>query len=115
MEVKPPALTAPLSCRTITKPRLQRLENFLIWIPLLGWIAALILQEYRLSRIYRTIADQLCARPDFSEETWRALKLTLDPREICAVVRDAYEWPNEHFEPCDPAAIALYAWDDGIN
>jgi len=86
-----------------------------MWLPIIGWTFAAMLEQARFQPIVRSIEQQLCERPDTSQ-LWGA---DPDRQRISSAIRKIAQeecgWPNDRFIPADPLDIVLWGHKDGLD
>ena len=105
----------PLACDAFWTTQPSNTERCLMWLPIIGWTFAAMLEQARFHPIVRSIEQQLRDRPDTSQ-LWGA-----DPRRqrVSSAIRKIAEeecgWPNDRFIPADPFDIVFWGHTDGLD
>jgi len=63
----------------------------------------------------REIEAQLKGRPDTSRAWADNPERQETAERICQLIRDDFNWPNDHFIPDDPLFIVWWAHTDGLD
>jgi len=85
-------------------------------IPVVGWAIAQALYNRRVDPISKAICKQLRERPAPPKNTFGE-----DPIRskigwfVLRSLPKKFGWPNHHFYPDDPIAIAAWAHEDGLD
>ena len=79
-------------------------------LPLIGWLFSR--SDYE--PIINNVKEQLLARPKLDPNVWgENLARQQMAAYVCKIVREEYEWPNDHFIPADLVEIVFQMpWDD---
>jgi hypothetical protein len=86
----------------------RRIERWLVWFPIMGWIIGGFLQYCRIGRAERQIDSQLGSRPRFPVEAWIEAGINpSDAERIALIVWKTLGWPNHAFLPADPLHLLL--------
>lgn len=104
----------PLSAdRAFLKSR-SFIEYVLFLIPILGWIAASMLEQRRTLKGLAGAGQEMESRDSTCIELWKG---DADKRAfiefVNGLVRDGLGWPNAYFIPADPFWV-IFADDDGV-
>ena len=105
----------PLACDAFWTTQPSKTERCLMWLPIIGWTLAAMIEQARFHPMVRSIEQQLRDRPDTSQ-FWGA-----DPRRqrVSSAIRKIAEkecgWPNDHFIPADPLDLVFWGHKDGLD
>jgi len=100
----------PLSYSEV--PPRSAVERIGMWVPVLGWVVASVLEARRLGPCERRVREALAARPPIPSTVWDGearARVAQDAGRGCA---EAVGWPNDHFIPEDPMECVL-CWRTG--
>ena len=96
-------------------PPPSRFERVCVFVPLVGWIVAAIMERRRWRPRIRHIERQLVARTHSAASAWRD-----DPRRaavariVSRVIRDLFDWPNAYFLPDDRLDLLMWSCGDAF-
>jgi acyl carrier protein len=105
----------PLACDAFWTTQPSKTERCLMWLPIIGWTFAAMLEQARFRPMVRSIEQQLRERPNTSE-LWGG---DTGRQQISAAIRkiamEELGWPNDHFIPADPCSIVFWGHHDGLD
>ena len=106
----------PLTCPGLDESRETLVERIGLWIPIVGWVVAAAVHGARVRPFVRHIKTQLRSRPAFPADAWgddeNRGNLAL---WLCKAVKENMDWPNHHFHPDDPVALAFWSYADALD
>jgi acyl carrier protein len=105
----------PLAYEGFWTTQPSKTEKCLMWLPIIGWTFAAMLEQARFQPMVRSIEQQLRDRPDTSQ-LWGAEP---DRQRVSSTMRKIAQeecgWPNDRFIPADPLDIVLWGHKDGLD
>lgn len=89
--------------------------KWLMWFPPIGWL----LHQFRWQHWARPVRKQyeasLRERPVIPADTWGNPDQQAIAASLLTIIDDNFGWPNTRFVPWDPVAVAMWAYDDGLD
>ena len=89
--------------------------KWLMWFPPIGWI----LNQSRWQHWARPVRKQyeavLRERPIIPADTWGNSDQQAVAASLLTIIDDNFGWPNTRFVPWDPVAVAMWAYEDGLD
>lgn len=89
--------------------------KWLMWLPPIGWI----LNQSRWRQWARPVRKQyeeiLRHRPDIPADVWGCPDQQAVATSLLTIIDDNFGWPNIRFVPWDPVAVAMWAYEDGLD
>lgn len=89
--------------------------KWLMWFPPIGWI----LNQSRWQHWARPVRKQyeaaLRERPIVPADTWGNSDQQAIAASLLTIIDENFGWPNTRFVPWDPVAVAMWAYEDGLD
>lgn len=105
----------PLDGSPLLKYSDPPMVKWLQWFPPIGWL----LNQTRWQHWARPVRQQYEAalrdRPVIPADTWGNPEQQAIADLLLAIIDDNFGWPNTRFVPWDPVAVAMWAYEDGLD
>jgi hypothetical protein len=106
----------PLSIAQAPVAPPSQFERICWFVPILGWGVAAAFEKRRRSPVAAFVAKQLTTRKLPTTHSWgdNAHRIAL-AQSISRVIRDEFQWPNNHFLPDDRLDLLMWSVGDGLT
>ena len=89
--------------------------KWLMWLPPIGWMLSHWGWQRWAAPNRMAYEKTLLGRPDIPVTVWGNQHQQAAALKLLTIIDDNFGWPNTRFVPWDPVAVAMWAYEDGLD
>ena len=89
--------------------------KWLMWLPPIGWMLSHWGWQRWAAPNRMAYEKTLRERPDIPITVWGNQLQQAAALKLLTIINDNFGWPNTRFVPWDPVAVAMWAYEDGLD
>ncbi len=93
----------------------QPAAKWLMWFPPIGWFLNQSRWQHWARPERKKYEATLRERPVIPADTWGSPEQQAIAASLLTIIDDNFGWPNSRFVPWDPVAVAMWAYEDGLD
>jgi hypothetical protein len=89
--------------------------KWLMWFPPIGWFLNQSRWQHWAGPVRTQYEATLRDRPVIPADIWGNPDQQAIAATLLTIIDDNFGWPNTRFVPWDPVAVAMWAYEDGLD